>query len=47
MTDRKSAQKLLDDYLVALDEAVDRNAKLIISIRKKIGRLDNEKKDVS
>lgn len=47
MTDRRSVQKLLDDYLATLNESADRNSKLIVSVRKKIARLENEKKEVS
>ncbi|KAI1721428.1 cell-cycle alteration and expression-elevated protein in tumor domain-containing protein [Ditylenchus destructor] len=46
LQDRRSAQRLLDDYLNALDESTERNKRLIHSVQKRIGRIDQEKKDI-
>uniref|UniRef100_A0A915CNX7 CID domain-containing protein n=1 Tax=Ditylenchus dipsaci TaxID=166011 RepID=A0A915CNX7_9BILA len=47
LTDRRTAQRLLDDYLQALNDSSERNKKLMSSVRKQIDHIDHEKKEMT
>ncbi|KAL3102319.1 hypothetical protein niasHS_003728 [Heterodera schachtii] len=47
LKDRQNFQFLLEDYIKALNEANERNKQLVVSVKRRIGRLDEEKQELA